>query len=71
MKDVKKYTARGIALASVGMLVAFVGGIFSFGAVSADSGVKSSSDMGLMLIIGGAVLVVGAIITIAVVYFAD
>ncbi|MDD4762144.1 MAG: hypothetical protein PHZ25_03945 [Candidatus Pacebacteria bacterium] len=53
------------------MLVAFVGGIFSFGAVSADSGVKSSSDMGLMLIIGGAVLVVGAIITIAVVYFAD
>jgi hypothetical protein len=71
MKDARKYTARGIALASVGMLVAFVGGIFSFGVVSADTGVKSSSDLGLMLVIGGAVLVVSAIITIAVVYFAD
>lgn len=71
MKDVRKYTARGIVLASVGMLIAFVGGIFSLGVVSADTGLKSSSDLGLMLIIGGAVLVVGAIITIAVVYFAD
>jgi len=71
MKNTRKHVVGGVVLAAVGMMISFVGGVFSLGAVSADAGLNTSNDLGLILIIGGAVLVVGAIITVAVVYFAD
>jgi len=71
MKKDQKYTFRGIAIAIIGMFASFFGSIYALGIASADNGTVANNDLGIILIVGGAVLIVGGIVAFALIRFVD
>ena len=66
----KKHQVSGTIVALTGIALAFVG-MFGFQYVSADAVMGESADVALLLIFGGAILVIAAIIIVAFLLFSD
>lgn len=71
MKKDQKYTFGGVAIAIIGMFTSFFGSIYALGIASADNGTVANNDLGIILIVGGAVLIVGGIVAFALIRFVD
>jgi len=70
MNIAKKHYITGSVVAVSGLALAFFG-MFGFQYVSADNLIGETADAAFLLIFGGAILVVAAIIIIAFLLFQD
>jgi len=66
----KSYKGAGVALAVIGLATS-VFGFFTYQLASADVTVVQRSDIGLILIIAGVVMIIGAVITFVYLVRAD
>ena len=70
LTDKKSYKFSGIALAVAGIGLS-AWGFLEYQIVSADVAVASKSDFGTALIVTGAIMIIGSIITFAYLVFSD
>jgi hypothetical protein len=71
MNSNKKILVKGIGLALFGGTAVFVGSALMTDIVSADAAVPQGQNIGIALIIGGSICIIGVIIGLLTVYFAD